>query len=158
MSTKVFLTKKAKQELEDRLKHLKTVGRADMAEKIRTAREYGDLSENAEYDIAKDEQAKMEGEIVDIEAKLQNVEIIEENVRTDTISLGTKVRILDVSLGREDDYSIVGSHESNPMEFKISNESPIGKALMGKKKGDVATVDTTSIGGGKSEFKVIKLL
>jgi len=156
--SKVFLTKKAKLELESRLKHLKTVGRADMAEKIRTAREYGDISENAEYDIAKDEQAKMETEIAEIELKLSNVEIIEENIKSDTVSIGTTVRLFDVSEKVEADYKIVGSHESNPMEGKISNESPIGKALIGKKKGDTIIADASSVGGGKSEFKIVKIL
>lgn len=156
--SKVFLTKKAKIELEERLRYLKTEGRADMAEKIRTAREYGDISENAEYDIAKDEQAKMEAEIVDIEQKLANVEIIEENVKSDTVSIGTKLRIFDVAENKEEEYTIVGSHESNPMEYKISNESPIGRALIGKKKGDKVLVDTTNIGGSKSEFHILKIL
>ncbi|MDR3021494.1 MAG: transcription elongation factor GreA [Clostridiales bacterium] len=154
---KVFLTLEAKLELEARLKFLRVDGRNDMANKIRQAREYGDISENAEYDIAKEEQAKMEAEIVDIEQKLANCEIIKENAKSETVTLGSTVRILDLAQKVEETYKIVGSHESNPMEFKISNESPIGKALIGCKKGDTITVDTTLNGGGKSEFKIVKL-
>ncbi|MCL1945221.1 MAG: transcription elongation factor GreA [Firmicutes bacterium] len=154
---KVYLTLEAKNELEARLKLLKVEGRADMADKIRQAREYGDLSENAEYDIAKEEQAKMEAEIIDIEAKLANYEIIEENVKSDVVVLGSQVTLLDKSTDEKDTYMIVGSHESDPMEHKLSNESPIGRQLMGKKVKDTVIVDTTSIGGIKSEFVIVKL-
>ena len=154
---KVFLTSKAKKELEARLKMLKTEGRADMAEKIRAAREYGDISENAEYDIAKDEQAKMEAEILDIESKLIDVEIIDEKVSTDIVSVGSTVKLLDVVAKKETEFRIVGSHESNAMQHMISNESPIGKALLGHKKGETVLVDTTNIGGGKSEFRILAL-
>lgn len=154
---KVYLTIEAKIELENRLKYLKTVGRADASDKIRQAREFGDISENAEYDIAKDEQAKMESEIADIESKLANVEIIDENQKSDVVTLGSTVKILDKVEKSEDTYKIVGSTESNPMEGRISNESPIGRALLGKKKGDIVVVDMTATGGPKSEFKVISV-
>lgn len=154
---KVYLTEDAKRELEARLKVLKVEGRADMADKIRQAREYGDLSENAEYDIAKEEQAKMEAEILEIEAKLSNFEIIDENIKSDVVTFGSQVTLLDKSLGQQETYRIVGIHESNPMELKISNESPIGKQLMGKKVNDTILIDTTHIGGGKSEFLIVKL-
>lgn len=155
--SKVYLTQEAKEELEARLKSLKVEGRADMADKIRQAREYGDLSENAEYDIAKEEQAKMEAEIIEIEAKLANFELIDENTKSDIVTLGSQVTLLDKALGQQETYMIVGSHESNPMEHKISNESPIGKQLMGKKVNETITIDTTLIGGGKSEFLILKL-
>ncbi|MDR1138978.1 MAG: transcription elongation factor GreA [Clostridiales bacterium] len=154
---KVYLTLQAKDELEARLKILKTEGRADMADKIRQAREYGDLSENAEYDIAKEEQAKMEAEILDIEAKLVNYEIIQEDTNSDIVKLGSQVTLLDKTIGQEETYRIVGSHESDPVNHKISNESPIGRQLIGRKVSDTILVDTTGIGGEKSEFVIIKL-
>lgn len=140
MSEPILLTAEAKKQLEERLRYLKVEGRAQMAEAIRVAREFGDLSENAEYDIAKDQQAKMEAEILEIEAKLRNVQIIEERVKGDKIDVGSKVEIMEKKSGAVYNYSIVGTHESNPMEGKISNESPIGKAIIGKRKGDEVVV------------------
>lgn len=140
MSEPILLTAEAKKQLEERLKYLKTDGRTEMAEAIRVAREFGDLSENAEYDIAKDQQARMEAEILEIEAKLRNVQIIEEKVKGDKIDVGSKVEITEKKSGKSYTYVIVGTHESNPMEGKISNESPIGKAIIGKRKGDEVVV------------------
>ena len=153
MAEIVFMTAEGKKNLEERLEFLKVHGRADMAEKIRVAREFGDLSENAEYDIAKDEQAKMEAEIIEIEAKLANVQIIDEKTRGDRVDIGCKVRIAD-DKGREDEYTIVGTHESNPMENRISNESPIGKAMLGKRKGDEVLVKTAR---GDARYKIVKI-
>lgn len=150
----IFITADGKKKLEERLEFLKVHGRADMAEKIRVAREFGDLSENAEYDIAKDEQAKMEAEILEIEAKLSNVQIIDDKVKSDKVDIGCKVQILDMHTNEETVYEIVGTHESNPMENRISNESPVGKALLGKKKGEEALVKT---GKGEFRFKVLKI-
>ena len=132
----IFMTAEGKKQLEDRLYDLKVNGRAEAAEKIRVAREFGDLSENAEYDIAKEEQAKMEAEILEIEAKLRNVKIIEAGGKSGVIDLGSKVRICMAGSADEIEYEIVGTHESNPMEGRISNESPIGKALLGHKAGE----------------------
>lgn len=150
----IFITADGKRQLEERLKDLKVNGRADMAEKIRVAREFGDLSENAEYDIAKEEQAKMEAEIMDIEAKLRNVQIIDEKVKGDRVDVGSKVELKEISSGTIYDYTIVGTHESNPMEGRISNESPIGKAALGKRKGDEIIVKAPS---GDHKYKIITI-
>ena len=150
----VFMTAEGKKKLEERLEYLKVHGRAEMAEKIRVAREFGDLSENAEYDIAKDEQAKMEAEILEIEGKLANVQIIDDKKSTYKVDIGCMVKIIDVATKEETEYEIVGTHESNPMENRISNESPVGKALLGKKKGEEALVKTAK---GEYRFKVLKI-
>lgn len=138
----IFLTADGKKQLEERLEYLKVHGRAEMAEKIRVAREFGDLSENAEYDIAKDEQAKMEAEIIEIENKLRTAKVIAENVKSNKVTIGSTVRIKDLSCDEEMVYKIVGTHESNPMENRISNESALGKALIGKSEGEKALVKT----------------
>lgn len=145
----VFLTAEGKKQLEDRLEYLKVVGRAEMAEKIRVAREFGDLSENAEYDIAKDEQAKMEAEIIEIEGKLRNCRIIKENVKGNKVQIGSSVTILDLSDNEQYSYKIVGTHESDPLNNKISNESPLGKAVLDRSEGDECLVKTP-----KHEYKV----
>ena len=149
----VFMTAEGKKQLEERLKDLKVNGRAEMAEKIRVAREFGDLSENAEYDIAKDEQAKMEAEILEIEAKLRNVQIIDENVKGDKIDIGSKIEIKELSSGMTFAYTIVGTHESNPMEGRISNESPIGKAVLGHRKGEEVKVIAPA---GEVTYKILE--
>ena len=156
MAAQVKLTLEGKKQLEERLEYLRTKGRAEMAEKIRVAREFGDISENAEYDIAKDEQAQMEAEIVDIENKLRNVSIIDERgVSTAEVGMGNKVKLLDMSSNTEYEYTIVGTTESNPIDEKrISDESPVGRAVMGKRKGDIAVVMTPR---GRREFKVVKI-
>ena len=151
----IFMTAEGKKQLEDRLYDLKVNGRAEAAEKIRVAREFGDLSENAEYDIAKEEQAKMEAGILEIEAKLRNVKIIEAGGKSGVIDLGSKVRICMAGSADEIEYEIVGTHESNPMEGRISNESPIGKALIGKRKGDEITVHAPA---GEVKYRVLKIL
>ena len=149
----VFMTAEGKKQLEERLKDLKVNGRAEMAEKIRVAREFGDLSENAEYDIAKDEQAKMEAEILEIEAKLRNVQIIDEKVKGDKIDIGSKIEIKELATGMTFSYTIVGTHESNPMAGRISNESPIGKALLGHRKGDEVKIVAPA---GEVTYKILE--
>ncbi len=156
MAEKVLLTAESKAELEKRLEELKGKGRAEMAAKIEEARSFGDLSENAEYDLARDEQAKMEREISDLENMLHNAVII-ESVRTDSVGVGSTVSFsMD---GKEYvEYQIVGSQDSDPMNKKISNDSPIGKALLGHKAGDAFTCDI-KVGAHvtKREFKVITI-
>jgi len=142
------------KELETELEHLKVVGRADMAEKIRTAREFGDLSENAEYDIAKEDQAKMEARIVEIENMLANAVIYEKSTKSDVVSLGGSVTVLNIKEKKEVCYEIVGSHQANPFEKRLSFESPLGKELMGKKKGDEVTV---KLKNGDVKYKVVKI-
>lgn len=135
MAEKILLTAESKAELEKRLEELKGKGRAEIAAKLEEARSFGDLSENAEYDLARDEQAKMEREISDLENRLHNAEIIQsENMSTETIGVGNTV-IFKLN-GKDEKYQIVGSQDSDPENNKISNESPIGKALLGRKKGD----------------------
>ena len=150
----IFMTAEGKKQLEERLKDLKVNGRAEMAEKIRVAREFGDLSENAEYDIAKEEQAKMEAEIIEIEAKLRNVQIIDEKVKGDKADVGSKIEIKDVKTGAVYSYTIVGTHESNPMEGRISNESPIGKDVLGKRKGAEVVVKAPM---GDAVYKIVDI-
>ena len=141
------------KKLQDELEHLKTVGRAEIAEKIKIARGYGDLSENSEYDEAKNEQAKMEARINDLEVMLKNVEIISSTKgAVKKVRVGVKVKVYDEEFKEECEYTIVGSTEANPHEQKISDESPIGKALLGKKVGDEVIAETP---GGEIKLKIL---
>ncbi len=140
MTEKVLLTEKGKQELEQRLEYLKTVKRAEIKERIKIAREFGDLSENAEYDAAKNEQSLTEGEILEIEAKLKAAELITASTRKDIVSVGSKVCFTDLSDGRVYEFEIVGTTEADLKAGRISNESPLGRAMLGKKIGDEAQV------------------
>jgi len=152
---KRLLTSAGLKVLEDELVHLKVVERKDVAEKIKEAREQGDLSENAEYDAAKDQQRDIETRIMELENILKNVEVIdEEEVDLDKISVGCKVKVFDVEYDEELEYRIVGSIEANSLEGKISNESPIGTALLGKTVGDLVSVETQA---GIMEFKVLEI-
>jgi len=141
MAEEVMLTKEGKEELEKRLEYLKVTKRAEITERIKTAREFGDLSENAEYDAAKNEQAMIEGEILEIEDKLKRAVVIKDNVRKDIVSLTSKVDFVDEETGEEFTYEIVGTTEANVEAGRISNESPIGNALLGRKAGDVIKVN-----------------
>ena len=150
MAKTIKITDEGLKKLQEELETLKTEGRADIAEKIKIARGYGDLSENSEYDEAKNEQAKLEARIVEIEAMLKNVEIIEDiKGKAKTVVIGVKVKVIDEEFGEEEEYRVVGSTEANSREGKISDESPMGKALLGKKIGDVVTVEAPA-----GEFKV----
>ena len=155
MDKKNILTYEGLQKLEAELQDLKVVRRKEVAQKIKEAREQGDLSENAEYDAAKDEQRDIEARIEDIEKILKNAEVVVEGeVELDKISIGCKVRILDVEENEELEYKIVGSTEANSLKGKISNESPVGKALLGAKVGDVVKVETHV---GELEYKVLEI-
>ena len=154
MAEKVLLTAESKKELEIRLNYLKSTGRAEMAAKIEEARSFGDLSENAEYDLARDEQAKMEQEIADLENKLHNAEIIDDNVKTDTVGVGNRVTFTDLKTNEQMTYVIVGSQDSDPFSGKISNESPIGAALMGAATGDTVVAKTRN---GAKTLKVVNI-
>ena len=150
MAKTIRITDDGLKKLQQELETLKTEGRTDIAEKIKVARGYGDLSENSEYDEAKNEQAKLEARILEIEAMLKNVEIIEDiKGNAKTVVIGCKVKVLDVEFGDEDEYRVVGSTEADSREGKISDESPMGKALLGKKLGDEVTVEAPA-----GEFKV----
>ena len=140
MAEKVLLTEKGKQELEQRLEYLKTVKRAEIKERIKVAREFGDLSENAEYDAAKNEQAMIEGEILEIENKLKYAVLIKDgSAKKGLVSLGSKVDFI-INDGEVTTYEIVGTTEADVEAGRISNESPIGNALLGRKAGDVISV------------------
>ncbi|MBQ3219402.1 MAG: transcription elongation factor GreA [Clostridia bacterium] len=137
MAEEVLLTKEGKEELEKRLEFLKGVKRAEITERIKEAREHGDLSENAEYDAAKTEQGLIEGEILEIEEKLKHAVIIKDaNVKKGVVSLGSKVEIVDDETGEVETFEIVGTTEADVEAGKISNESPVGNALLGRKAGD----------------------
>ena len=152
---KNLLTYAGLKKLEDELHDLKVVKRKEVAGKIKEAREQGDLSENAEYDAAKDEQRDIEARIEEIEKILKNAEVVvEDEVDLDKINIGCQVKILDIEMNQELDYKIVGSTEANSLEGKISNESPVGKALIGKKVGDVVAVETQA---GVIQYKVLDI-
>ncbi|MCC8141151.1 MAG: transcription elongation factor GreA [Lachnospiraceae bacterium] len=155
MSDKNLLTYQGLQKLEAELQDLKVVRRKEVAQKIKEAREQGDLSENAEYDAAKDEQRDIETRIEEIEAILKNVEVVvEEEVDFDQINVGCLVRILDCEFGDELEYDIVGSTEADSLHGKISNESPVGKALIGARVGDTVTAETQA---GDLKYKVLEI-
>ena len=152
---KTFLTPEGKKQLEDRLQELKNVKRLEIKEKIGIARDYGDLSENAEYDAAKEEQAVIEAEILEIESKLRNCEIInEKGISANKITVGCHVKLYDETFDEEIEYQIIGSTESNPLKGLISNESPVGRALLGKKKGETVQITTPS---GSSVYRILSI-
>ena len=152
---KKILTYSGLKALEDELENLKVVRRKEVAIKIREAREQGDLSENAEYDAAKDEQRDIEARIEEIEKLLKNVDVVdEEEIDLDKIGVGCTVGLYDKEFDEEVTYQIVGSTEANSLSGKISNESPLGAALLGKEVGDVVEVETQA---GVIEFKVLKI-
>lgn len=145
MAEEVILTKEGKEELEKRLEYLKFEKRKEITERIKVAREFGDLSENAEYDAAKNEQAMIEGEILEIENKLKYAVIIKDEGKNGIVSLGSKVDFVMADDPEEvDTYEIVGTTEADVEAGRISNESPIGNALLGRKKGDRVSVTTPS--------------
>ena len=153
---KHVMTYEGYKQLEEELQDLKVVKRKEIAEKIKEAREQGDLSENAEYDAAKDEQRDIEARIDQIEAILKNIEIVDEDeTEVGKINIGTKVRILDVELNEEYEYKIVGSTEANSLKGKISNESPVGRALIGSQVGDTVVAETEA---GQFEYKVLEII
>ncbi len=156
MVEKVFpMTAEGKQKLEQELEHLKTVKRKEVVERIKIARSFGDLSENSEYDSAKDEQAFVEGRITTIENMIRNAKIIEEDADSaGKVSLGKTVTFIELPDGEEETYTIVGSAEADPFEGKISNDSPIAKSLIGKHVGDKVTVQTP---GGEMFVEITKI-
>jgi transcription elongation factor GreA len=153
---KVFpMTLAGKEKLEQELEQLKTVKRKEVVERIKIARSFGDLSENSEYDSAKEEQAFVEGRITTLENMIRNAKIIEEGeLSTDAVSLGRTVTFVELPDGDEESYTIVGSAEADPFEGKISNDSPIAKSLMGKKVGDEVTVQTP---GGEMNVRITSI-
>jgi transcription elongation factor GreA len=151
----VLLTYEGLKKLEEELEELKTVKRREVAERIKIALGFGDLSENSEYDEAKNEQAQVEMRIIDLENKLRNVKLIDEDdIDTKTVQVGSKVQILDIEYDEKIEYTIVGSTEVDLDGNKISNESPIGSALIGKKKNEVAEVQAPAV---MLSFKILKI-
>ena len=155
MAKKKLLTYAGLKALEEELENLKVVKRREVATKIREAREQGDLSENAEYDAAKDEQRDIEARIEEIEKILKNAEVVDEDeVDLGKISVGCIVKLYDIEFDEEIEYMIVGSTEANSLQNKISNESPVGKALIGASEGDTITVETQA---GDIQYKVLDI-
>ena len=151
----IYITKEGKKEKEERLEYLKNVRRPDVLEKLKTAREYGDLSENSEYDAARAEQGRVESEINMIEETLRLAIIVDsEDIKRDYIHVGSTVTVLDMEFDEEIEYKIVGTIESDPDRGLVSNESPIGKGLMGKKEGDVVEIKSPN---GSYQVKVLKI-
>ncbi len=155
MEKKTLLTQEGHQKLQDELHELKVVRRKEIAQKIKEAREQGDLSENAEYDAAKDEQREIETRIETIEELLKNAEVVSNDaIDTDKVSVGCTVRILDCEFDEELEYQLVGSTEANSLKGKISNESPVGQALLGRKVGETVDVETQT---GIFQYKVLAI-
>ena len=151
----VIMTPAGLRALEAELEELKTVRRKDVAEKIKVARGFGDLSENSEYDEAKNEQGFIESRIAQLEVMMKHVKVIDnENLNLDTVSVGTHVKVMDED-GEEEEYDITGSTEADPMNGKISDESPVGAGLVGKKAGEMA--DITLPNGAVIQYKVLEI-
>jgi transcription elongation factor GreA len=152
---KYVMTYEGVKKLEEELVFLKTVKRKEITEKIKVALGYGDLSENSEYDEAKNEQAFVEGRIITLENMLRNASIVDESeIPSDVVSVGSKVKVKDFEFDEEVEYTIVGSAEADPMSYKISNESPVGKALIGKREGETVEV---AVPGGMSKFQILEI-
>lgn len=156
MATKpVLLTDEGLKKLEEELEYLKTIKRKEIAEKIKVAISFGDLSENSEYDEAKNEQAMIESKISQLEAMLKNVQILDEDdLSTEHVNVGSKVKVLDLEFDEEFEYQIVGSTEANPEEGRISDESPVGKTLLGHSIGETVEVEVPD---GTISFKIIEI-
>ncbi len=152
--SEIYITLEGKKEKEERLEYLKNVRRPEVLEKLKAAREYGDLSENSEYDAARAEQGRMETEIKMIEDTLRLAKIV-KSTSSETVRVGSTVKVLDKEMDEEIEYKIVGSIESDPDKGYVSNESPIGKALMGKKKGDKVQITTPM--GDSYEVEVLSI-
>jgi transcription elongation factor GreA len=156
MPKDVILTPQGLEELKAKIEHLSGARRREVAERIKEAREFGDISENSEYDDAKNEQAMLEKQIAELEEKLRSATVIDsKSVSTEAVSVGTTVHVKDQKTDKSVKYLIVGSSEANPSENKLSNESPVGKALIGKKRGDVVSVPVPR--GPARKLKITKI-
>ena len=155
MAKEFKITSTRLQELEEELNYLKTTREMEVAELIKEARSFGDLSENSEYDEAKNEQAKLYGRIAEVENILANAVVIEEDEdNSGRVGLGCRVRVLDVEMEEEEEYTIVGSQEADPMNFRISDDSPFGRAMVGKGVGDVVEVEAPV---GVLQFRILSV-
>lgn len=152
--TKYKMSRERYDEIARELDYLQTVREKEVADQIREARSYGDLSENSEYDEAKTEQGKLYSRIAEYKNLLENAEIVDSTASTDTISIGSHVRVLDMEFNEEEEYQIVGSQEANPAGGRVSDESPIGKALMGHRLGDIVTVEAP---GGEFDYTILSV-
>lgn len=151
----ITVTKEGLEKLQNELEYLKTVKRKEVTEAIRIARGFGDLSENSEYDEAKDEQARVEGRIVELEEMLKNIVLIDESaIHTDSVNVGNTIRIYNRTKGKEFVYYLVGSTEANAMQNRISDQSPIGKSIIGEKVGSVVKVETPA---GLMELEILEI-
>ena len=151
----VLLTKEGYENLKAEIEYLSTEKRRQVAERIKVAREFGDIAENAEYDDAKNEQAMLEARIAKLEERLRAARVIEKKeIAKDVVSVGARVRLRDVAAKQTVEYHIVGSAEANPAEFKLSNESPVGQAIIGHKKGETVEVATPR---GALKFKILEI-
>ena len=151
----VILTAEGYERLKREIEYLQTEKRREVAERIRVAREFGDIAENAEYDDAKNEQAMLEHKIAQLEERLLSARVItKKEISKDTVSVGSKVRIRDVAAKQTFEYHIVGSAEANPAENKLSNESPVGRAILGKKKGEIVEVAAPR---GSLKYKIMEI-
>jgi transcription elongation factor GreA len=156
VAREALITQEGLHKLKSEIEHLSTVKRREVAERIREAREFGDISENSEYDDAKNEQALLEQRIAQLEERLRRANVVDEKaLDTDTVSVGVRVHVKDQKSGESRKYQIVGVVEADPAEQKLSNESPIGKALIGHKRGDVVTIDVPR--GPKKKLKITKI-
>ena len=156
MAKTIKITQDGLEKLKNELEYLKTEGRTDIAEKIKVARGYGDLSENSEYDEAKNEQAKIEARIADLEVMLKNVKLItEEEMTGDKVHVGSTVKILDLEFNEEETLQLVGSAEADPRNGKISDDSPIGRAIIGHVAGETVDAETP---GGLIQIKIVEIL
>ena len=154
-SKKYIMTYEGVKKLEEELEFLKTVKRKEITEKIKVALGYGDLSENSEYDEAKNEQAFTEGRILQLENMLKNASVVDEaEIPVGTVAVGAIVKVKDYEFDEDVEYTIVGSAEADPMNFKISNESPVGKALIGKKIGEIVEV---AVPDGVNKFEILEI-
>jgi transcription elongation factor GreA len=152
----VVLTQEGLKKLEEELEYLKSVKRREVAARIKQAIDFGDISENSEYDEAKNEQAFIEGRIAALEEKLRNVKLIDDvDISTETVGIGSKIKVKDLDSGDIFEYTLVGSAEANPLEFKISNESPVGAALIGAKKGSVVEVNVPA---GVIRYEILDIM
>jgi transcription elongation factor GreA len=155
MLKEVILTKEGYERLKKEIDHLRNDKRREVAERIRVAREFGDIAENAEYDDAKNEQAMLEHKIAQLEERLLAARVIEKKeISKDVVSVGSHVRLRDIEAKQTFEYRIVGSAEANPAEQKLSNESPVGKAIMGHKKGETVEVETPR---GSLKYKILEI-
>lgn len=150
----VILTLDGLKKLEDELENLKTHRRKEVAERIKQAIEFGDISENSEYDDAKNEQAFIEGRIITLEKILRNAKVIDDSEEKDFVSLGSTVLLKDIEFGDDEEYTIVGSAEADPAANKISNESPVGKAVLGQAKGSVVEVNVPA---GMLSYEIVDI-